>query len=189
MKLEASIRLDLRGLRGIKRQIASGGGREFDVMFHKWSVRYLEFARRRFVKYSRGGGNWPSLAPSTIRRRRKGGKKRGGVNRGSAAILVNTGTLLAALQPGAPGTAKRIPQGVQVGYTSHEAEKKRTAHGILPSNATIAQIASYHQAGGGHLPQRRLIVRPDESTVKGMKRDAAAALREILHRHSLPRSK
>jgi len=40
--------------------------------FAQWQNIYRAFSRRRFVQYSRGGGDWKPLAQSTIDRRRGG---------------------------------------------------------------------------------------------------------------------
>lgn len=43
---------------------------------HQWSARYQAAMRERFATFSRGGGDWPPLAESTIRGRRSGTRTR-----------------------------------------------------------------------------------------------------------------
>lgn len=173
------------------------------AMFRQWGVRYLAFTRRRFVAYSRGGGDWKPLAPSTIlARRAKGGGTRSAqraklrrqrkrsrdagriaaitariqaVESGAGvSILRDTGTLLAALSPGAPGNLFRfVSRGVVVGF-----ENSRHPSG----KATIAQIAAWHNLGGrgGRLPRRTILAPPDAATQRGMLEDAGKAYKQIM---------
>lgn len=129
----------------------------------------LNHLRDRYIKRSRGG--WPPLAPSTIARRRKGdGRKvtRGGrpIRRaaGPAAILIDTGTLLAGLND------QRV-QGktVTVGYL------RASRH---PTGPTLQQLARWHAAGAGRLPIRRIIVPPDRRTLQTIDRLAIAMLQK-----------
>jgi hypothetical protein len=128
----------------------------------------MSFLGLRFARLSRGGGEWPPLAPSTIKARRKGKGK------GKPAILRDVGLLYNALSPtlNSPGAInERVPFGVRVGYGGP------MRHG--EGRATIADIASYHQRGVGRLPQRKIIVPPDGSTRRGMMSDARRALKKI----------
>lgn len=157
------------------------------ALFKRWGARYRSFAQRRFVRFSRGGGDWPPLAESTIKGRRKGKGKadasslmrtKGGdlaSAGGRFVILVNTGTLRNVLdvQLGRPGQLEQqVPFGVEVGYggTSRYPGGK----------ATIADIASFHQEGNARLPQRKIIVEPDQLTVDAMGEDALSLLTRIL---------
>ncbi|HQU42143.1 MAG TPA: hypothetical protein PK867_05000 [Pirellulales bacterium] len=80
------------------------------------------------------------------------------------SILRDTGLLFNALAQqfvGAPGAIEnKIPSGIRVGYGGPGRHPDGTA--------TIADIASFHQEGGPHLPQRKLIVPPDDRTTKKM---------------------
>ncbi len=200
---------------------------------HQWGVRYRSFLQRRFLAFSRGGGDWPPLAASTIRARRSTAKtklqrakksyrsaaarlekslkslRRSGsqaanvraekaqrnfrekeramlaatrdrkqqVETGEGiAILRDTGLLFMALTPelvGAEGQYQLdVEDGVMVGFGGP---------GTYPDGkATIADIASFHQAGGGRLPQRRIVVPPDEQTVAAMQEDMRRAIRRLL---------
>jgi len=277
----------------LSRQLNGSGG-PIQKCFKRWALRYRTFLRRRFDRFSKGGGTWAPLAVRTIaarlarqkksvkrlsssdfkfddktriatkikridfgkitgkpksqrkskksrksktatakaRRRRKGSVKRtakavgkalrgmfkgakkgakkakrslfaakrevrrvrkkstvkftfardtakGGVTirvSGSFSILRDYGILYAVLDPvfaSAPGALEQVINGgIRVGFggpAKHPGGKK-----------TIAQIAGFHQRGGGRLPKRTIIVPPDDATLKGMQRDMQLALKEIV---------
>ena len=180
-----TVRINVRPLRKFARQIRNdlrlGGGGLARRMLRQWGVRYLSFVKRRFVKFSRGGGDWKPLAPSTVRgrgRTRSGRRRRRAARAvvrqkgtgGRVAILRNTGTLLSALEIGRRGNLfKNIKGGVRVGFAGavkHSSGK-----------ATIREIAVFHDQGGksGRPPQRAILVKPDRATVRGMLADAKRA--------------
>lgn len=164
----------------------------------QWQARYLGFIWERFDTSSKGGGDWPALAQSTINRRRKGNSnsiqsqlsKRGKFNIGAAssvnrdmqsaggrfAILANTGTLKNAIDPRFENPSgslrEEILYGVRVGYggsAKHENTK-----------GTIDALASYHQEGNGNLPQRKIIVDPPDNIVQLMIDDADRAVENAI---------
>lgn len=153
---------------GLTTTTASGPIRD---VLKKWAARYRSFAQLRFDRFSKGGGNWKPLAPSTLRRRRKGKRK----NVRKATILRDTGTLFAALDPtftSRPGQLeKNIPFGITVGYGGPHRHPK--------GRVTIADIASFHQEGGPRLPKRELIVKPDGKTLAAMANDMVMAFRKF----------
>lgn len=109
-----------------------------------------------------------------------GGKSKGSGKSGKSkgnrtSILRDTGTLFAALQPvfaGSPGAIEEhTPFGVMVGYGGTMKHPS--------GNATIADIASFHQEGAGNLPVRRIIVPPDDATQTLMAGDMRRALDEL----------
>ncbi len=181
------VKLDLRRLKKFVREIESHRGAKINNMYKQWAARYLGFARRRFVKNSRGGGNWPGLKPATVRGRRSGRTKTTSVKKrktgGAVAILRNTGTLLGALEVGSGGNFKRLRNGVRVGFLSHSKAKTRTSTGIKPSSLSIAKLAAIHNFGKGHMPKRQIIVDPDRQTVNGMIRDKKVAINGLLRKH------
>lgn len=128
------------------------------VFWKKVGAIYRSFAMERFSKLSRGGGSWPPLAPSTIARRRKK----------SSSILYDKGLLIAALapslNPGAGAYEQITPKGVRVGYGG---PMKYEDSGQV----TLADIASFHQSGNDKLPQRKIIVEPDQRTKDIMVRE------------------
>lgn len=165
-QLEVTVKLSLKGLEKFKRDIKKGTG-SVKVMLKRWAFRYRGFVQRRFDQYSKGGGNWPPLAPSTIARRKKGSGK------GKVAILRDTGLLFNALAPvfqNSPGSLEEYEGlSVLVGYGG------ASSHGN--SSKTIADIAAFHDLGNG-VPKRQIIVVPNEATLKGMKKDAEKLLGE-----------
>lgn len=137
---------------------------------HKqWAVRYRAFAADRFIRFSRGGGNWKPLRPSTIRRRRKG-KGTGPI----AAILFDTGTLFGALSPvfgRKPGQfEKLIKDGIRVGYGGPGKHSK---------GMTVAGIAEIHQEGRGAIPARKIIVDPPQKVLDGMAEDVVRYWKKV----------
>jgi len=180
-----STRMNLSGFKKfrakVKQGLRGGGTGPIDNMLKAWGARYLTFVRRRYSKFSRGGGDWKPLAESTKKARRGGGKRRKTrsarattktTSRGSGkkfAILRNTGVLLKALTIGASGNLfKRRAGGIQVGFggpAKHRGGK-----------AKIADIAAYHNTGGKNLPKREILVKPDARTIRAMK---AAAVKYV----------
>lgn len=189
-----SVKLNLRPLRLIRRDLrsvlrATGTGAFVDLM-NQWSRRYLGFARRRYVRFSRGGGDWPPLAPATVRKRRKGKTGKLGVDAkrtgGRVAILRDTGTLLHTLDVDRQDNRRGIRGGVEVGFLPTKPAKQRQGGGILPvSGLTIAELASYHQHGKGHLPQRKVIVEPDDRTVELMAHDASDKMTRLIAKRGM----
>lgn len=79
---EDSVILDMKGLRqaqGLVQRAMSSAGTDtsnpLSRMFVRWGVRYAAFSRRRFIRLSRGGGEWPPLADSTKASRRGPGSR------------------------------------------------------------------------------------------------------------------
>ena len=171
--MSVTTRIDLTGLKEFRRLVRTGASRKSGPLhdfFIQAAARYLGFTRRRFITYSRGGGSWPPLKKSTIRKRRKG---RGS---GSPAILRDTSTLLTSLGQGAPGNViSRTTNGIAVGIGGSARHGKR--------GRTIGQIAEFHQIGAGNLPVREVIPGPDDiekQVQAGWVRDANAAIGKIL---------
>ena len=196
------VTIDMAGINDLARQVRTvstgvAGDNAFRRMLRQWGVRYLEFVRRRYLRLARsgGGGEWPPLSPHTIARRRKG---RGSATRrdpttgrvsttggASAAVLIDTGSLVAALNVGAPGNVfADVPGGIVVGFGPathpHEAGKA----------ASFATIAAFHNRGGQSrlggrvvtIPARPILVAPDDATVSGMIADASRAMRRAIER-------
>ncbi|MEM7227253.1 MAG: hypothetical protein AAF432_00415 [Planctomycetota bacterium] len=176
----------VNGLKGMKRQLAAGlrtggSGSPVRAMLRQWGTRYARQVRSDFDRNSKGGGDWQRLRPSTVRGRRKGGARRGGVTRvrgkrqRRSAILVDTGLLKAGLRRGQPGNLFRdVPRGIRVGFTENR----------HPGGKSYAQIADYHHRGAGRLPRRRIFRKPDSTTAQGMKRDARGALRRMMRENA-----
>lgn len=156
------------GMEEIARKLKAAGrgsrspSNEFVAMYKKWGVRYSAFVRRRFVKFSRGGGNWAPLKASTKKARRGKG--------GLVAILRDTGTLFGALTIGSPGNVgKNIPNGYEFGFGGGGSHPE--------GRMTIVRLAEIHQKGARsrNIPARPIIVQPDSPTNRGMLIDVKKA--------------
>lgn len=230
------------------------GSEPLRAMQNQWGARMQTFTTRRFNINSRGGGDWPPLAASTIDQRRFGkgstiGKARTAANkritstskalakaerrlenaiagesrarsasvgatsnvkelrakllrvkaaqavqrstgsRGKAeqfldrvlkaadktSILIDKGVLRKGLQLGFPGNVRqpfvgRGVVGVRYGIMG----------GAHPSGGmSIGRLAAIHQRGTRTIPPRKIIVKPDDQTVRAMRGDLARAIRTI----------
>ena len=163
MAKSGTVRIDLLPFWKLTGRISTVSG-PFHRMLLKWAIRYRSMLQSRFVKQSRGGGEWKRL-------KRK--RKRGQLSK--AKILRDTGLLLGALSPlftGAPGAIqKRMKKSIRVGYGGPSRH--------VGSRITIAKIAHWHQIGAGSLPVRQIIVRPTPRLQKQMARDAKQAAGEV----------
>lgn len=176
----ADIHINLKGLDRFKKSVndqLNGKAGPIANCIKLWAVRYRSFAQLRFDLYSRGGGDWAHLAVSTMKKRRKGTRKQSIVK---FAILRDTGTLFTALTPlfiGSPGAIEtKIPFGVRVGYGGPQRYTQESGKG---SRATIADIASFHQAGVvPRLPKREIIVPPTRELMNTMADDMTKALHD-----------
>lgn len=162
-------------------------------MFTQWASRYSAFVKRRFNEFGRGGGDWAPLALSTVRGRRRGKQntfskasgsrsqrsfvardtKRGLLvaSPGAYQILRDTGSLLGALTIGARGNlTRRGPGTITFGIEG----------GSTGNGPTLGQIAKWHDQGAGRLPQRRILVPPNQQTARGMANDAKTAAAKIV---------
>lgn len=164
---QPTVSINLKGLTKFRGELGAGSSDTQARVLKVWEFRYKGFIFNRFNSFSRGGGDWPALAESTIAKRRSGGGD------GSPAILVDIGLLRGALTPVVtppPGwESKKGPWQVEVGYGG------AAAHGE-GGHATIADIASFHNRGTDHLPKRTIIVKPPDDVLKAMGVDAARIL-------------
>lgn len=169
-KVSATVKIDLSGLikyREVLNQDLRGqSAGPVRVAMRQWAVRYRSFTRERFVSFSRGGGDWPPL---------KSKRRKGAI--GSAALLRDTGLLFGALSPtfsSKPGQLQRDERfGVRVGFGGP---------GRYPTGVSIVDVAGWHQSGAGNLPVRRIIVSPDDNTVRQMSKDMERALIKLRHK-------
>ena len=168
--ITAHVKVDLGPLIEFKSELAMGlhatsGNNHIRKAFKQWAARYRGFIQERFDTYSKGGGDWPPL---------KNKRKRG--SKDKASILRDTGTLFAALAPvfqRKPGSIQEdIEYGIRVGYGGPSKHPS--------GNATIADIASFHQTGAGFLPVRKIIVEPEPHVLVAMAGDMQRAINNML---------
>jgi len=162
----ADAKMDITGLDNLINTL-KGNTRAMAAGMHDIGVVYMSFTRRRYIKFSRGGGDWKALKPATVKRRKKGkGKKAKGA---SAKILVDTGILLNALSPGAPGYMNKMigKKKVRVGFgkTQHKSKK-----GEKKKPMTYQRLADIHQRGLGNSPAREIFVKPDRPALRRMRK-------------------
>ena len=171
-RVSENVKVDLRGLERygevIRRDLASpGGSGPIRGVFRLWAARWRTFQKLRFVKFSRGGGNWKPLAASTIKQRRKGKKK----SSKTTILWDKFGSMIKALTPSfsqQPGQLEKpLVGGIRVGFGGPSKHPGGAA--------TIADIASFHDEGTAILPARRILGDVDGATQTGMRRDMEAA--------------
>lgn len=111
-RFEAKVTINTPGLvaleRALKMRLAPGSHPAVDAFYRQMGARYSTFARARFARLSRGGGEWPPLARSTIARRRFGGGLTvGGARRRESLRLRHQMRKLAAVRATATGTYRK----------------------------------------------------------------------------------
>lgn len=113
---------------------------------------YRSFLFRRFDRFSRGGGNWP-----TTKRRRLGLTK---------FILRKTHTLYRALSPvwrNLPGQWQRfVGNKVEIGIKGGRHPKAKI---------TVGKLAEIHNFGLGKQKRRQIMVGPDSKLINKWKKD------------------
>jgi len=146
--LTIKIDLHLGPLRRYESQIRAGSPAT-RVMLQQWGDMHRIWLRKRFIKFSQGGGDWAPLKQSTIDR--KGGDD---------TILIRTGEMFAALK------SRRINMA-----------RKSVTVGIFGGGRN-SKVAAFHQAGTQNMPQRLVVVEPPRSELRKMKKVAEKLLGE-----------
>jgi hypothetical protein len=130
-------------LDAVKSIDGTGGSRPASVvrMFKRWGEYYRSFAKERYVIFSRGGGDWAKLKPSTIARRRNTKKPRAKLRsavKQEKASLDRIKKIKAGLgrKPSVKGSER-----LQKAYASHEAKHKARVKAQQKLEAGIASIA------------------------------------------------
>lgn len=149
-------------MRGLNRVVRSWGKANLPFGVGMALVkRYSAFIQKRFLRFSRGGGNWPSL------------KYRSG------QILYKTGTLFGALTVGRPGNyLKSVRGGYRFGIVGR---------GSYPKGTQIKVVALAHDQGLGRVPKRQIIVQPDRKTQQAMMKTVEVGMRKSLRLHHMPK--
>lgn len=168
--------VDLRGLERFRnslsadlRQKRNGPVRQ---ALHRWKDIWVQQTRARFLKFSRGGGNWPRLAEKTIERKKAG--KRLILRAGNDSILDAIDDAEFAAKP---GTVNDVPFGVVVmigGNDRHPSGK-----------ISMKRLIEIHDQGRGNNPQRKIIVPPDGKSRQRMGTIMTAALKQTLRNSAI----
>lgn len=142
-----AVRFDLSGIRGLK-QLGRTSSPESRRALRLIGTIYLSFVRRRYDKFSKGGGDWKPLARETEKAK------------GSKIILKDEGILFNALLPNSEGSELEIKGGskVRVGFSD--------AQYPGGGRVTYRQLATFHDQGAGRLPKRMIFVEPDGAAVE-----------------------
>jgi hypothetical protein len=151
------LRMKLGGLDRLKEKLSERNSPMMRDIRDSWRILFRSFIRLRFVRASRGDGTWTPLAPSTIRRRRRG---RG---RGTPRILVDSGKLQQGLSPG--------------GDTFFENDTPAGFEAIL-AGSPLSTLAMWHHEGNERLPSRTILVPPPAKEVEKMGKAAAKIIAE-----------
>ncbi len=163
--IQGEVSIRLTGLTRFRKAITSGNSDLALRVLKVWARIYQGYVLTRFNTFSRGGGDWAPLSPATLAKRRKGSGKN------PAAILADNGDLRTALLPGInPGWQQTTgPWRLTLGFGGPAAHSGG-------GQATIADIANFHHAGSGNLPQRQIIVQPPGDVLAQMGSAAATIL-------------
>ena len=222
------------------RNLVDSNSGVMNKVLHQMSRIYGAFIRKRFSQYSKGAGDWPALALSTIRNRRdfrkraarvkdlkakmdahdaswtgiktgkglvaydkkkKGlqsqlakavstrNKNRSSLGRdtknkgrlvsagGTVSILQDTGKLFSQLSPeilvlsSTTKTGGKFKAQVTYGGTAAYPNGK----------ATVTDVMSFHQEGGGKVPRRKILVNPDPKTQGQMEKSGKRIITEYLN--------
>ncbi len=138
-------------------------GSPIGKMFKRIGTVYLAFIRKRFVAFSSGAGNWKPIEERGRDKRANAKREAKGKKRKGSKILRDTGVLLGALSIGAAGNLfKRIKGGVRVGFSDSVQHDDET-------DATIRDIAVYHDEGTDIIPQREILAEPSPNAEKKFK--------------------
>jgi hypothetical protein len=159
---KATVTFSVNGINAFQKAMKAGKSPAITKTLKQWGVRYRGWITKRFILYSKGGGDWKPLSPATIARRRKGKGKSSLI-----AILRDTGQLLQALAPmlGQPGQLER-----HEGFSVVLGVDDSAMH--MGSSVTIGDIAAFHNYGMGHNPVRLILAMPDNELLNKMAQDA-----------------
>lgn len=155
MRLTTSQTVDLRNHLRVRSDIFRGTG-VIKKIQASWEEIYNAFIVERFDRFSLGGGNWRRLSPTTVRRKRRHRNE----------ILVHTRYMRQKLQKGIKilqSDRGKIRLGFEMGMMHPD------------SDLTVEELAEIHDQGFG-VPQRRILVLPDDRTRRKMKESAGAEL-------------
>lgn len=152
--IKSKVTYELRNVQTLRSSLRSGEGPIVEVVEASFET-YRKFIVDRFDRFSRGGGNWKKLKPSTVKRK--------GHNR----ILVDTKFLRLHLLESIR-VLKRIGKKLIVGFESTVVHPN--------SKLTIEELENIHDQGLGSSPKRKILIKPDDET----KRTQAQKIRQVI---------
>lgn len=163
MVTEIKVEIDIGPLEKLSRDIKGKIGK-INEAFDEWRDIYVGEMRRRFLRFSRGSGNWPKL-----KKPRASGKWPG-------FILKDTRTLTKAFtikQKGFRGQltiVENLDFGIKIGFGSgnHPGGNK----------PAMVDLAGFHHFGMVRLPARELLVEPGVMSEEKMARVMEKAIGE-----------
>ena len=150
MPLRAEVRLNLNSFKRLKR-VVTKDGRPVYRLLREWIRIYRRWLYDRFVKFSRGGGNWPDLKPGT-----KAAKTRQGFG---TEILIRTRVLEEQFSPVSRTQIISARQGAVIRFGAGK---------TYPDGTPVEDVIRWHNDGAGNLPVRELLPDPDASVVRDM---------------------
>jgi hypothetical protein len=173
MQLTVKVNYHGRGITALKAALRIRGlVPEYAEAFRDIDRVYRAQLRDRFVRFSRGGGNWRKLAPSTLAARRNR-------NKGSVAILRDTSAMFASFQPTILKTSGMSIPKAKLGFDVNFGRPASHYSGM-----TTDRLMRLHHTGAGRLPARKLIVGMDDKTAKRAAKILDAANQKILNRRN-----
>jgi hypothetical protein len=121
----------------------AGGSRPAAVvrMFKRWGEFYRSFAKERYVIFSRGGGDWAKLKPSTIARRRNVKKPKARVRSAIKQEKAALGRIAAIKAKLAKRSSDKHKAALSKAYASHEKKVKARTKAQAKLAEGIASIA------------------------------------------------
>lgn len=137
----SKLRINLTKLQKLRDDLRYGKGTAVELL-DSLVDSYRKFVVRRFDVFSHGGGTWRELKPATARRKR------------SRRILVDTKFMRLHLEA-ALKVIRRGPKSVTMGFISN----------VMHPDAqmSIAELLTIHNEGLGSVPQRPILVTPDDA--------------------------
>jgi len=150
----STVKIDLTKLSQYIRSLTKGDGQK--LIIEAMIFRYKEYAFRRFLQLSGGGGEWPPLAASTIRKKR-----------GDSRILIAAGNLRDSLIP-----VRNKKNTGTVAYPTNEGVRFGFSDETHPgSGKSFRELATIHTKGRGYNPKRVVIDEPDQKTLDTIEQD------------------
>ena len=153
--MASRVHLRLPGLKALIKLFVAGRNPTYERMMIQLAAVYQADMRKRYNKFSRGGGDWAPLKKSTLRGRKGKGKQ---------SILADTGLLRNALTFGGRGSVLKMVDAktARVGFSD--------TMNHPDTGLSFAELAAIHQAGNPskNLPAREILADPSAAAKRKM---------------------